>query len=54
MLERLKKKFKTENEFQTYQQYIIKQGNRAINEEDLSHWSDLDWYVWENNINELY
>lgn len=50
----LKNKFKTEDEFISYQQDLVQEGNRANSEKDLSHWNDLDWYIWDNNIEELY
>lgn len=53
-MNKLRNKFKTNKEFDSYQQRIITEGNRAINEDDLSLWSDLDWFIWDNNIQEIY
>lgn len=53
-INKLREKFTTNKEFDLYQQRIIIEGNRAIHEEDLSSWSELDWFVWDNNIQEIY
>jgi hypothetical protein len=53
-IKKLKEKFKTNKEFDQYQQRIITEGNRANHDDDLSSWSELDWFIWESGIQELY
>ena len=53
-LKKLKEEFLTNEEFDKYQQRIIKEGNRANRDEDLDGWNELDWFVWDSGIQELY
>jgi len=53
-IKKLKEKFATDEEFNDYQQRLVTEGNRASFDEDLDHWNELDWFVWDNNVEEIY
>ena len=51
---RLQQKFHSQEEYGRFRDRVILEGNRANFDEELNHWNELEWLVWDNSVEELF